>query len=115
MTLRPLSPPNGWSGVEELVQAFRDRRGSPIESLSAGHTMFANYFGLPAISVPCGFDERGLPLGLQIVGKPRGDVCVLERAYRHQNATDFAERRPLIMNRDAQPHGPFAAELRRKA
>jgi aspartyl-tRNA(Asn)/glutamyl-tRNA(Gln) amidotransferase subunit A len=36
--------------------------------------MFANCFGLPAISVPCEFDRRGLPLGLQIVGKPLGEA-----------------------------------------
>ena len=64
-------------------------------ALSAELTMFANYFGLPAISVPCGFDARGLPLGLQIVGKPGDDISVLQVAYRYQNATRFAERHPL--------------------
>ena len=63
-------------------------------ALSAELTMFANYFGLPAISVPCGFDTRGLPLGLQIVGKPGDDRSVLQVAYRYQNTTRFAERRP---------------------
>ena len=42
--------------------------------------MFANYVGLPAISVPCGYDSRGLPIGLQIVGKPGGDATVLSVA-----------------------------------
>ncbi len=65
-------------------------------ALSAELTMFANYFGLPAISVPCGFDGRGLPLGLQIVGKPRGDVSVLQLAYRYQNASGFTELSPLL-------------------
>jgi aspartyl-tRNA(Asn)/glutamyl-tRNA(Gln) amidotransferase subunit A len=42
--------------------------------------MFANYFGLPAISVPCGVDSRGLPLGLQIVGRPSDETTVLRVA-----------------------------------
>lgn len=64
-------------------------------ALSAEYTMFANYFGLPAVSVPCGFDRRGLPLGLQIVGRPWDDKSVLQVAYRYQNASGWTERRPL--------------------
>ena len=64
-------------------------------ALSAEYTMFANYFGLPAVSVPCGFDRRGLPLGLQIVGRPWDDESVLQVAYRYQNASGWTERRPL--------------------
>src|SRR5262245_35931766 len=47
--------------------------GKP-QALSAENTMFANYYGLPAVSVPCGFDKHGLPLGLQIVDKPWDEV-----------------------------------------
>ena len=54
-------------------------KGKP-QALSAANTMFANYFGLPAISVPCGADSRGLPVGLQIVGRPAGDATVLRVA-----------------------------------
>jgi aspartyl-tRNA(Asn)/glutamyl-tRNA(Gln) amidotransferase subunit A len=81
---------------------------SPL-ALSAAHTMFANYFGLPAISVPCGFDDRGLPLGLQIVGRPWEDIAVLRLAYRYQNATGFAQRRPVV-NVDAMWRGALAAK-----
>jgi aspartyl-tRNA(Asn)/glutamyl-tRNA(Gln) amidotransferase subunit A len=68
--------------------------GNPL-ALSAEHTMFANYFGLPAVSVPCGFDGRGLPLGLQIVGKPWGEESVLRLAHQYQNASTCPDRRPL--------------------
>jgi aspartyl-tRNA(Asn)/glutamyl-tRNA(Gln) amidotransferase subunit A len=51
------------------VPAIRDASVNP-HALSPQNTVFANYYGLPAISVPCGFDKNGLPLGLQIVGKP---------------------------------------------
>ena len=52
-------------------------RESP-QALSAANTMFANYFGLPAVSVPCGFDRRGLPIGLQIVGAPWRDTIFFD-------------------------------------
>jgi aspartyl-tRNA(Asn)/glutamyl-tRNA(Gln) amidotransferase subunit A len=64
-------------------------------ALSAEYTMFANYFGLPAVSVPCGFDRRGLPLGLQIVGRPWDEESVLQVASRYQNASVWTERRPI--------------------
>src|SRR5262249_1430111 len=48
-------------------------RGNP-QALSPGFTVFANYFGLPAVSVPCGFDNNGLPVGLQFVGRPWDDA-----------------------------------------
>jgi aspartyl-tRNA(Asn)/glutamyl-tRNA(Gln) amidotransferase subunit A len=57
--------------------------------------VFANYFGLPAVTVPCGFDARGLPLGLQIVGKPNDDRRVLAAADRYQAGTDFNSRHPI--------------------
>jgi aspartyl-tRNA(Asn)/glutamyl-tRNA(Gln) amidotransferase subunit A len=61
------------------------------QALSPEHTMFANYYGLPAVSVPCGFDKRGLPLGLQIVGKPWGEGAVLRLAHQYQMATDYSK------------------------
>ena len=54
------------------------------QALSPENTVFANYYGLPAISVPCGFDRNGLPLGLQIVGKPWDEARVLHLAYRYE-------------------------------
>src|SRR5947207_5215037 len=57
--------------------------GTDPQALSAENTVFANYYGLPAISVPCGFDKNGLPLGLQIVGKPWDEASVLHLVYRY--------------------------------
>ena len=62
-------------GIPTVRQAQHD----PL-ALSAENTMFANYFGLPAISVPSGLDAKGLPLGLQIVGRPWEDGTVLDLA-----------------------------------
>ena len=50
--------------------------------------------GLPAISVPCGFSAEGLPLGLQLVGKPFADARVIASAHAYQQVTDWHTRRP---------------------
>jgi amidase len=52
--------------------------------------------GLPAISVPVGFNKEGLPLGLQIVGRRNDDLGVLQLAHAFEKATKFNERRPNI-------------------
>lgn len=51
--------------------------------------------GCPAISVPGGFTADGLPVGLQIVGRPRGDLAVLRVAYAFEQATLHGRRRPM--------------------
>jgi aspartyl-tRNA(Asn)/glutamyl-tRNA(Gln) amidotransferase subunit A len=71
-----------------------EARGNPL-AVSPGNTMFANYFGLPAISVPSGLDKRGLPLGLQIVGRPWDDRSVLQLAHRYHSAGGHARTPPL--------------------
>jgi amidase len=50
----------------------------------------------PAISVPAGFTEDGLPVGLQIVGRYKDDVGVLQLAYAFEQATRIGERRPPL-------------------
>jgi len=50
----------------------------------------------PAISVPAGFTDEGLPVGLQIVGRYQDDFGVLQIAYAFEQATRFGERRPSI-------------------
>jgi aspartyl-tRNA(Asn)/glutamyl-tRNA(Gln) amidotransferase subunit A len=69
--------------------------GANAQALSAANTMFANYFGVPAISVPCGFDARGLPIGLQVVGKPWDEATVLRLAHEYQAATDWSRSHPV--------------------
>jgi amidase len=49
---------------------------------------YATFAGLPAISVPVGFDERGLPMGMQLIGRPRGDVDLLAVAHAYEATLD---------------------------
>ncbi len=53
-----------------------------------------NYLGLPTVSVPCGFDDRGLPVGLQLAGRPFAEARVLAAADAFQRDTDWHLRRP---------------------
>jgi amidase len=50
----------------------------------------------PAISVPAGFTDEGLPVGIQIVGRHRDDVATLQMAYAFEQATGFGRRRPAV-------------------
>lgn len=53
-------------------------------------------YGLPTVSIPCGFTKGGLPVGLQITGPPDGDGAVLSLAAAFQAETDFHRRRPPV-------------------
>jgi aspartyl-tRNA(Asn)/glutamyl-tRNA(Gln) amidotransferase subunit A len=55
-----------------------------------------NTYGLPALTVPCGFAKNGLPIGLQIVGPPSGEAAVLRLAHAYEQATDWHTRRPAL-------------------
>ena len=58
------------------------------------YTIPASLAGLPAISIPCGFDQQGLPIGAQIIGPAFGDKLVLNAAHAFQKATDWHKKRP---------------------
>ncbi len=62
--------------------------------LSDIFTISVNLAGLPGLSLPCGFDRGGLPIGLQIVGKPFDELRVLQTAQAYEASTDWWQRRP---------------------
>jgi aspartyl-tRNA(Asn)/glutamyl-tRNA(Gln) amidotransferase subunit A len=55
-----------------------------------------NLTGLPAVTVPCGFDQQGLPIGLQIAGRPLEDAKVLQAAHAYEAAHDWKDQRPSL-------------------
>ena len=57
-------------------------------------TIPINLAGLPGMSIPCGFDERGLPVGLQLMGSHFSEARLLGAAHRYQQATDWHLRVP---------------------
>jgi aspartyl-tRNA(Asn)/glutamyl-tRNA(Gln) amidotransferase subunit A len=79
--------------VPTTVPTVQDAGANP-QALSPENTVFANYYGLPAISVPCGFDANRLPVGLQIVAGPWDEVSILDLASRYQRATPWNEQHP---------------------
>ena len=55
-----------------------------------------NVTGGPALSVPVGFNKAGLPLGMQIVGKPYAEALVYRVAHAYEQATDWEKRHPPL-------------------
>ena len=64
--------------------------------LSDIFTISVNLAGLPAISIPCGFSEQGLPIGLQIIGKPFDESGILQLAYAYEQSTPWHKMKPKL-------------------
>jgi Asp-tRNA(Asn)/Glu-tRNA(Gln) amidotransferase A subunit family amidase len=89
----PAFPHVGDIGGLEVVD------GTPIDipGLFFHHlTESPTHAGLPAASVPCGFTDAGLPIGLQIIGHALDDVGVVRVASRYEQATSWTERHPTF-------------------
>jgi aspartyl-tRNA(Asn)/glutamyl-tRNA(Gln) amidotransferase subunit A len=57
-------------------------------------TVAGNLTGAPGISIPCGFDRRGLPIGLLIQGRDFAEAKLLNVAHQYEQATDWHTRAP---------------------
>jgi aspartyl-tRNA(Asn)/glutamyl-tRNA(Gln) amidotransferase subunit A len=75
--------------IEEAV-----RLGIELEMIR--NTGAFNVYGLPTISIPCGFTSSGLPIGMQISGPRFGEARVLALAHAYEQATDWHTRRPHV-------------------
>jgi aspartyl-tRNA(Asn)/glutamyl-tRNA(Gln) amidotransferase subunit A len=60
-------------------------------------TIPGNLSGIPGVSVPCGFSGAGLPIGLQILGRPLDEARVLRAAYAYEKATTWRARQPELV------------------
>jgi aspartyl-tRNA(Asn)/glutamyl-tRNA(Gln) amidotransferase subunit A len=63
----------------------------------ARHTRIFNFTGFPGISIPCGFTNDRLPVGLQIAGRPFEEATILRVAYAYERATHWHEQRPPML------------------
>ena len=84
----PTVPPP--TGLQNRADAKADLYGR------RSFTHPVNLVGCPALSVHCGFNSEGLPVGLQIIGRPGEDATVLKVGYAYQEATDWHNQRPVI-------------------
>ncbi|HBI23453.1 MAG TPA: Asp-tRNA(Asn)/Glu-tRNA(Gln) amidotransferase GatCAB subunit A, partial [Nitrospiraceae bacterium] len=79
--------------------AFRvgEKTQDPLQMyLSDIFTISVNLAGIPGISIPCGFTESGLPVGLQILGKHFDEEKILQAAYAYEQATEWHKKKPDI-------------------
>ena len=61
-------------------------------------TVPINIAGVPAISVPCGLNSEGMPIGFQLIGKPFAESTILNAAYTYEQNTDFRKNKPEFKN-----------------
>ena len=73
-----------------------DGRPEPALALLSRLTRPFNICGVPTVSLPCGFTSEGMPIGLQMAGKPFAESTVLRVAHAYEQATDWHTRRPPI-------------------
>ncbi|MBD1940100.1 Asp-tRNA(Asn)/Glu-tRNA(Gln) amidotransferase subunit GatA [Microcoleus sp. FACHB-68] len=59
-------------------------------------TIPVNLAGLPALSLPCGFDENGMPIGLQLIGNALNEPTLFEVAYAYEQSTEWHLRKPVL-------------------
>jgi len=97
-----------FSNVDLLVTPTMKTPAPPIVNQNAGrgrgnaggggggNTAQFDWYGLPAISVPCGFSRDGLPIGLQISGAHWNETTVIALAHAYEKATDWHLRRPRL-------------------
>jgi aspartyl-tRNA(Asn)/glutamyl-tRNA(Gln) amidotransferase subunit A len=80
----------------DLTPTIAEATAAGPQAVSADNTFFCNYYGLPAISIPCGLSINGLPLGLQIVSTHWGEGSVLDIAHVFQKATAWHIKHPVL-------------------
>lgn len=85
----PVAPTTAW--------ALGEKSSDPVQMYLADiYTLSLNLAGLPGMSVPCGFDASGLPIGLQIIGNYFDEARLLQVAHAFQQHTDWHQRVPAL-------------------
>jgi len=87
--------------IKEELQ--REETPTPMEPENTSNSLAFNLYGIPALSVPCGFSKTGLPIGLMIAGPRFSEAKVLALGNAFEQATDWNARRPLLTPNTAVP------------
>ncbi len=90
--LGPVTP----SLPSKIGEMINDPLKNLLEDLYTGTV---NLVGAPALAIPAGFTEKGLPVGLQIIGKKFGEGELFQLGYLYQQETDWHKRLPTILNK----------------
>jgi len=88
--IMPVSPTTAFKIGEKIDEPLK-------MYLSDIYTIAANLAGIPAVSIPCGFDEQGLPIGLQILAPAFGEQKLLRIARMFEGRTDWHTKRPAVI------------------
>jgi aspartyl-tRNA(Asn)/glutamyl-tRNA(Gln) amidotransferase subunit A len=87
MLLSPVAPTTAYKIGENI--------GDPMKMYMGDvYTVAVNLAGLPAVSLPCGFDKQGLPVGFQLIGEAFSEAKLVRAARAYQRRTDWHTRRP---------------------
>jgi len=96
---------NAFSKVDLIVSpttpcvafGFGEKLDDPLKMyLTDVYTVPVNIAGIPALSVPCGFDKKGMPIGMQIIGKHFSESVLLKVAYAFEQSTGHHQKSPII-------------------
>jgi len=85
-----------FSNIDLLITPTMPAPAPATPAVPASNTAPFDVFGLPTISVPCGFSKSGLPIGLQISSAPFAELTVLTLAHAYEQATEWHQRRPQL-------------------
>lgn len=89
MILGPVAPTTALKMGESLSDPLKMYLGDI-------YTVMINIAGLPSFSAPCGFDADGMPIGMQLIGKPFCEAEIMSAAKAFQNATDYHAKLPTL-------------------
>ena len=98
----PSSPVAAWRIDAESI--VLDGQSYPVRGPGAGMTARctspSNATGLPAMSIPCGFTSAGLPIGLQLIGRPFEEALLFQVAHGYEAISPSRDRRPALVDAD---------------
>lgn len=89
MILGPVAPTTALKIGESLSDPLKMYLGDI-------YTVMINIAGLPSMSAPCGFDSDGMPIGMQLIGKPFCEAEIMNAAKAFENATDYHTKKPTL-------------------